>query len=71
MGVNARGIQGELCEVSTMLPEEGIKVCLGSPVSIVHDARAVCAFVQRCPDVAGLISNRFGGSYSAWVAGGA
>ena len=60
MGINARGILGELGKISAMLPEEGIKVCLGSPVSIIYDARAVCALMQRCPDVAGLISNNFG-----------
>jgi len=44
MGINARGILSELRKISAMLPEEGIKVCLRSPVGIINDARAA----DRC-----------------------
>src|SRR6266516_4228600 len=60
MGIDARGVLAELREVCSMPLQEGIKVCLGSPVGIVDDTGAVCAFVQCCPDVARLIPHLFG-----------
>ena len=60
MGIDARGVLAELRELCSMPLQEGIKVCLGSPVCIVDDTSAVCAFVQCCPDVARLIPHLFG-----------
>ena len=60
MGIDARGVLAELREVCSMPLQECIKVLLGSPVGIVDDTRAVCAFVQGCSDVARLIPHLFG-----------
>src|SRR6266567_1348189 len=60
VGIDLRGVLAELREVCSMPLQESIKVRLGSPVCIVDDTSAVCAFVQCCPDVARLIPHLFG-----------
>src|SRR6266700_346035 len=60
VGIDLRGVLAELRKVCSMPLQEGIKVRLGSPVCIVDDTSAVCAFVQCCPDVARLIAHLFG-----------
>ena len=60
VGIDARGVLTELREVYAMSLQEGIKVRLRSPVCIVDNTGAICAFVQCCPDVTRLIPYLFG-----------
>jgi hypothetical protein len=60
MRIDARGVLAKLREICAVLVQEGIKVCLRSPVGIVDDPSTVGALVQGCSDIARLSPYGFG-----------
>src|SRR5581483_3007698 len=60
MGIHKYSVLPQLREFSAVSLYKGVEIGLGSPVCIVDDAGAICAFVQCRCDEAWLVLDLFG-----------